>query len=88
LGQPVALTKKEYDLLVFLVRNKNTVISREKILSSVWEYDFYGDTNIVDVYIRYLRGKIDDKFNVKLIETLRGSGYILRDNGGGGELRS
>ncbi|GHU99945.1 DNA-binding response regulator [Clostridia bacterium] len=79
-GQSVGLTKKEYDLLVFLVRNKNAVITREKILSSVWEYDFYGDTNIVDVYIRYLRGKLDDKLGVKLIETLRGAGYIIRDS--------
>jgi DNA-binding response OmpR family regulator len=78
-GQSVSLTKKEYDLLVFLLRNKNTVISREKILGSVWEYDFYGDTNIVDVYIRYLRGKLDDRFGMKLIETLRGAGYIMRE---------
>ena len=78
-GKPVALTKKEYDLLVFMVRNKNTVITREKILGSVWEYDFYGDTNIVDVYMRYLRGKIDDRFGVKFIETMRGAGYIIRD---------
>ena len=78
-GTAVTLTKKEYDLLAFLARNKNTVISREKILNSVWEYDFYGDTNIVDVYIRYLRGKLDDKFGVKLIETMRGAGYIIRE---------
>ena len=79
-GNPVTLTKKEYDLLTFLIRNKNTVTSREKILNSVWEYDFYGDTNIVDVYIRYLRGKIDDRFKVRLIETMRGAGYIIREN--------
>lgn len=72
------LTKKEYDLLKYLAENENIVLSREKILENVWGYSYYGDTNIVDVYIRYLRSKIDDKFNIKLINTVRGVGYVLR----------
>ncbi|MHB9095323.1 MAG: response regulator transcription factor [Eubacteriales bacterium] len=74
----VDLTKKEYDLLKYLAENKNVVLTRDKILETVWGYDYFGDTNIVDVYIRYLRSKIDDKFNIKLIHTVRGVGYILR----------
>lgn len=77
-GNPVELTRKEYDLLLYLIENKNKVLTREQILDVVWGYDFYGDTNVVDVYIRYLRSKIDDKFGVKLIETLRGTGYIIK----------
>ena len=61
------------------MRNKNIVLSREKILDNVWGYDYYGDTNIIDVYIRYIRSKIDQKYNVSLIETVRGVGYIIRD---------
>jgi two-component system response regulator ArlR len=61
------------------MRNKNIVLSREKILDNVWGYDYYGDTNIIDVYIRYIRSKIDQKYNVNLIETVRGVGYIIRD---------
>ena len=77
-GASVELTRKEYDLLLYLVENKNKVLSRDRILDVVWGYDFYGDTNVVDVYIRYLRSKIDDRFGIKLIETLRGTGYIIR----------
>ena len=79
-GKPVALTKKEYDLLLYLVKNRGSVVTRESILSAVWGYDFYGDTNVVDVYIRYLRSKIDDKYGVKLITTLRGTGYIIKES--------
>ncbi|MCL2751290.1 MAG: response regulator transcription factor [Firmicutes bacterium] len=78
--ESVTLTRKEYDLLCYLVENKNKVLSREKILDKVWGYDYYGDTNVVDVYVRYLRGKIDEKYNVKLIQTLRGTGYIVKDD--------
>ncbi len=78
-GEAVSLTKKEYDLLIYLLKNRNTVVTREKILSAVWGYDFYGDTNVVDVYIRYIRSKIDDKFGIKLITTLRGTGYIIKE---------
>ena len=59
--------------------NKNIVLTREKILDKVWGYDYFGDTNIIDVYIRYLRSKIDQKYNINLIETVRGVGYIIRD---------
>jgi DNA-binding response OmpR family regulator len=78
-GYAVELTRKEFDLLLYLVENKNKVLSRVNILDFVWGYDFYGDTNVVDVYIRYLRSKIDDRFGVKLIQTMRGAGYIIRD---------
>ena len=69
----VSLTKKEYDLLEYLVRNKRVVLTREQILSTVWGYDYAGDTNVVDVYIRYLRSKLDDKFGEKYIHTMRGT---------------
>ncbi|MDI9495762.1 MAG: response regulator transcription factor [Bacillota bacterium] len=78
-GENIELTKKEFELLEYLMRNKNIVLSREKILDNVWGYDYYGDTNIIDVYIRYIRSKIDQKYNVNLIETVRGVGYIIRD---------
>lgn len=76
---PVDLTKKEYDLLVFLLENKNTVVTREQVLDAVWGFDFYGNTNIVDVYVRYLRSKIDDVFDIKLVRTVRGAGYIVKE---------
>ncbi len=79
LEERVELTKKEFDLLETLMRNKGVVLSREKILNEVWGYDFMGDTNVVDVYIRYIRSKVDDRFNVKLIHTVRGVGYVFRD---------
>ncbi len=78
-GQPVELTKKEYDLLDYLVRNKNLVLSRELILQKVWGYEYTGDTNIVDVYIRYLRNKLDERFGQKYIYTVRGVGYVVKD---------
>jgi DNA-binding response OmpR family regulator len=78
-SEKVELTKKEFDLLEILIRNKGVVLSREKILNEVWGYDFMGDTNVVDVYIRYIRSKVDDRFNVKLIHTVRGVGYVLKD---------
>lgn len=76
----IQLTKKEYDLLQYLMLNKNIALSRNKILENVWGFDFAGQTNIVDVYIRYLRSKLDDKFDVKFIETIRGVGYIMKDH--------
>ncbi len=78
-NENIDLTKKEFELLEFLMINKNIVLSREKILDKVWGYDYFGDTNIIDVYIRYLRSKIDQKYNTNLIETVRGVGYIIRD---------
>lgn len=78
-SQVVSLTKKEYELLEYLVKNKGRVISREKILQVVWGYEYMGDTNVVDVYIRYLRSKLDDKFEEKYIHTIRGVGYVVKD---------
>ena len=75
----IDLTKKEFDLLKFLMINKEIVLSRDSILEKVWGYDYFGDTNIVDVYIRYLRTKIDDKYNTKFIHTVRGVGYQIKD---------
>lgn len=77
--EPIDLTKREFDLLKYLLENKNIVLSREKLLETVWGYDYAGDTNVVDVYIRYLRSKIDDRYNKKLIHTIRGVGYLLKD---------
>ncbi len=76
----VSLSKKEFDLLSYLMENRGIVLSREKILDHVWGYDFYGDTNVTDVYIRYLRNKIDQKFEVQFIHTIRGVGYMFKEN--------
>ena len=78
-GEPVELTHKEFELLQYLVENKRNVISRDQILQRVWGYDFMGNTNVVDVYISYLRTKIDDRFGEKYIYTTRGVGYVIRD---------
>lgn len=75
----LTLTKKEYELLEYLIRNKNIVLSREELLNHVWDYEYFGDTNVVDVYIRYLRQKIDEKYEIHLISTVRGVGYIIKD---------
>lgn len=78
-GTAVDLTKREFDLLQFLLQNKGIVLSREIILEKVWGFDFEGETNAVDVYVRFLRGKIDEVFDIKLISTIRGVGYVIRD---------
>jgi len=78
-GEPVELTHKEYELLMYLVENRNHVLTRDQILQQVWGYDYIGNTNVVDVYISYLRTKIDDRFNKKYIHTKRGVGYVIRD---------
>lgn len=75
----LTLTKKEYELLEYLLRNKNIALTREQLLNNVWDYNYFGDTNVVDVYIRYLRQKIDDRFGIHLISTVRGVGYIIKD---------
>lgn len=80
-GETVDLTKREFDLLRYLVENSNIVLTREKIVEKVWGYDYLGDTNVVDVYIRYLRSKIDEKYEIKLIVTVRGVGYLIKDEG-------
>lgn len=77
-GQKIELTKKEFDLLKYLIINAEIVLTRENILENVWGYNYIGETNIVDVYIRYLRSKIDEPFSNKLIQTIRGVGYSLR----------
>lgn len=74
---PINLSKTEFYLLAYFLQNKGVVLSREKILDAIWGYDYYGDTNIVDVYVRYLRSKIDEVFGVKLLHTVRGVGYTL-----------
>ncbi|MDL2233609.1 response regulator transcription factor [Ruminococcaceae bacterium OttesenSCG-928-L11] len=76
---PLELTKREFDLLQMLMENKGIVLSRDRLLEQVWGYDYQGETNAVDVYIRFLRSKIDDAFEVKYIYTVRGVGYTLRD---------
>lgn len=78
-GRRIELTPKEYDLFVFLLENKNHAMSREQIINHVWGYDFVGDTNVVDVYIRYIRKKIDHEFDVNLIHTIWGVGYCVRE---------
>lgn len=72
------LTKKEFDLLTYLLQNQGIVLTREKILNQVWGFDFEGETNVVDVYIRFLRSKLDDGYDDKLIHTVRGAGYLIR----------
>jgi DNA-binding response OmpR family regulator len=74
----IELTKREYDLLEYLIKNVDVVLNREQLLEVVWGYNYMGDTNVVDVYIRYLRSKIDEDFEVKLIHTVRGVGYVIK----------
>jgi len=73
------LTRREFELLKYLLENKNIVLTRDRLLEAVWGYDYSGDTNVVDVYIRYLRSKIDEKYDIKLIHTIRGVGYTIKD---------
>jgi DNA-binding response OmpR family regulator len=77
-GKFIELTKKEYDLLEFLLKNKNVVLTRDKLIEKIWGYDYFSDTNVVSVFIRYLRSKIDDGFDDKLITTVRGVGYVIK----------
>jgi heavy metal response regulator len=76
-GQVIELTAREYALLEFLMRHPGQVLSRTQILEHVWNYDFFTTSNVVDVYIRYLRRKIDKDFEVKLLQTVRGVGYKI-----------
>ncbi len=78
-GKDISLSAKEYELLQYLAVNNGIVLSREKIEDHIWNYDYEGGTNVVDVYIRYLRKKIDEGYNKKLIHTVRGMGYVLRE---------
>jgi len=77
-GTEIELTKKEFDILEMLLINKNVVLTRSQLIEKVWGYDYIGDTNVVDVFIRYLRSKIDDGFEDKLITTIRGVGYVVK----------
>ena len=76
----IALTKREFDLLSILMQNMGQAMSRESLLENVWQYDLEAKTNVVDVYVRYLRGKIDIPGKDSFIQTVRGVGYIIRDN--------
>lgn len=76
--ESINLTQKEYDLLIYFLENKNQVLTREQIIEAVWGYDYYGDTNVIDVYVRYLRKKLDIDTE-SIITSVRGIGYILKD---------
>ncbi|MFC3039314.1 response regulator transcription factor [Virgibacillus xinjiangensis] len=76
----VELTPREFDLLVTLLKNKNIVLTRDRLMEQVWGFDYYGDTNVVDVYIRYLRQKMDKGYDTPLIQTVRGVGYTIKDS--------
>lgn len=78
-GKEIPLSAKEYALLEYLMHNAGIVLSREKIENHIWNFDYEGGTNVVDVYIRYLRKKIDESYDKKLIHTVRGRGYVLRE---------
>ena len=79
--QQIYLSPKEFSILLYLIRNQNIVVSREQIEANIWELDHDSYSNVIDVYIRYLRKKIDDPFEVKMIQTIRGVGYVLRADG-------
>ncbi len=81
-GEPVVLTGREFALLKTLLENRNIVLSRDSLLERVWGYDYMGETNVVDVYVRYLRTKIDEVYGVSLIQTVRGVGYVIKDSDG------
>ena len=77
-GEKLSLTNREFELLHALMLNRGIVLSRERLLEQVWGYEYFGETNVVDVYIRYLRSKIDDAFNIRMIRTVRGVGYVIQ----------
>ena len=79
-GTPIPLSGKEFAILEYMIRNKNIVLTREKISQHIWNYDYEGGSNVIDVYIRYLRKKIDEGFPKKLLHTVRGTGYVLRED--------
>ena len=81
-GTPVTLTSREFQLLQYMMENQGIVLSRETLLSTVWGYDYMGETNVVDVYIRYLRQKIDEAHGVKTLHTIRGVGYVMKTEDG------
>ncbi|MFJ9253822.1 response regulator transcription factor [Bacillus pumilus] len=77
-GQMLELTPREFDLLVHLLKHQQQVLTRDQLLTAVWGFDYFGDTNVVDVYIRYLRKKVDYPFEKQLIHTARGVGYVMK----------
>lgn len=77
--EKIELTNREFELLKLLLQNKNIVMTRDVLLNKVCGYDYMGETNVIDVYIRYLRSKIDEKFGIKMIQTVRGVGYVIRE---------
>ena len=78
-GTEISLSAKEYAILEYMMHNKGMVLSRSRIEEHVWNYDFEGGSNVVDVYMRYLRKKIDAPFEKKMIHTVRGSGYVIKE---------
>lgn len=78
-GELIELTPREYDLLLYFLKHPNQVLTREQILDAVWGYDYFGETNVVDVYVRYVRKKIDRTGEPSLIQTVRGVGYVLKE---------
>ncbi|WP_291627470.1 response regulator transcription factor [Clostridium sp.] len=78
-NEEIELTNREFTLLQILMENKNIVLNRDVLMEKVCGYDYMGETNLIDVYIRYLRTKIDDRFKVKIISTIRGVGYVIKD---------
>ncbi|MEI7885097.1 MAG: response regulator transcription factor [Clostridia bacterium] len=78
-GIAINLSSKEFAILEYLMQNKGTVLSRKNLEEHIWSYDYEGASNVVDVYIRYLRKKVDDGFAIKLIQTVRGYGYVLKE---------
>ena len=78
--EPIDLTNREFELLKILLENKNRVMTRDVLLDQVCGYDYVGATNIIDVYIRHLRSKIDECFGIHMIQTVRGMGYVIRED--------
>ncbi len=76
-GEEIVLTGREYDLLFYLMKNRGIALSRDKILNDVWGFSYIGETNVVDVYVSYLRAKIDQRFEVDIVKTVRGVGYMI-----------
>ena len=77
-GNEIPLSAREFAVLECLIRNQGRVLSREQIENNVWDFDYEGSSNMIDVYIRYLRKKIDDNYEPKLIHTVRGVGYVMK----------
>ena len=78
-GEPIELTNREYELVHVLMKNKNIVMDREKLINRVCGYDYIGETNIIDVYVRHIRSKIDDVYGIRFIQTVRRVGYVIKD---------